>query len=80
KTYLAEVYLSELLDDLLEKVESINYRPNYSIMKIQDTTITKEKLTLRALYTQVLKILENTDSLVVETGSASLNMPKLQLT
>ncbi|MDE4980588.1 alpha-keto acid decarboxylase family protein, partial [Francisella tularensis subsp. holarctica] len=40
---------------------------------------TKEKLTLRALYTQVLKLLENTDSLVVETGSSSLNMQKLPL-
>ncbi|ABK89027.1 alpha-keto acid decarboxylase family protein [Francisella tularensis subsp. novicida] len=79
KTYLADVYLSELLDALLEKVESINYRPNYSRMQIQDATITKEKLTLRELYTQVLKFLENTDSLVVETGSSSLNMPKLPL-
>ncbi|MDE4957413.1 alpha-keto acid decarboxylase family protein, partial [Francisella tularensis subsp. holarctica] len=68
------------LDALLEKVESINYRPNYSRMKIKDTTITKEKLTLRALYTQFLKFLENTDSLVVETGSSSINMPKLPLT
>lgn len=77
KTYLADVYLSELLDALLEKVESINYRPEYSRMTIQDTPITQENLTLGVLYAQVLKFLKNTDSLVVETGSSSLNMPKL---
>lgn len=79
KTYLADVYLSELLDALLDKVESINYRPEYSRMTIQDAPITQENLTISVLYTQVLKFLKNTDNLVVETGSSSLNMPKLPL-
>ncbi|MEY8715756.1 alpha-keto acid decarboxylase family protein [Francisella philomiragia] len=79
KTYLADVYLSELLDALLEKADSINYRPEYSRMTIQDAPITQENLTLSVLYTQVLKFLKNTDNLVVETGSSSLNMPKLPL-
>ncbi|APC96646.1 thiamine pyrophosphate enzyme, central domain protein [Francisella frigiditurris] len=79
KTYLVDVYLSELLEALLEKVESINYRPDSSRVKIQDLPVTKESLTLRVFYNQVLKFLKNTDSLVVETGSSSLNMPKLPL-
>ncbi|MFC4892803.1 alpha-keto acid decarboxylase family protein [Pseudofrancisella aestuarii] len=79
KSYLADVYLSELLDALLEKVGSVNYKPNISQMKIQDLPVTKENLTLRVFYNQVLKFLKSTDSLVVETGSSSLNMPKLPL-
>ncbi|MEY8766869.1 MULTISPECIES: alpha-keto acid decarboxylase family protein [Francisella] len=79
KTYLTDIYLSELLDALLEKADSINYRPKYSRMTIQDTPTTQENLTLSVLYTQVLKFLKNTDNLVVETGSSSLNMPKLPL-
>lgn len=79
KNYLADVYLSELLDALLEKVESVNYCPNFSRMELQDLPVTKESLTLKMFYNQVIKFLKKTDSLVVETGSSSLNMPKLPL-
>lgn len=79
KSYIVDVYLSELLDALLEKVESINYSPDFSKPELLKLPITKDKLTLQIFYNQVINFLKASDNLVVETGSSSLNMPKLPL-
>ena len=68
--------MTELLDVLLEKVDSINYMPIHSKKALQKFPITNEKITLETLYNQFCNFVENTDTLVIETGSSSLNLSK----
>ncbi|MGQ4002519.1 thiamine pyrophosphate-binding protein [Francisellaceae bacterium CB299] len=74
--YFKNVYLSELIDRLLEKVESINYKPQYSKEKTNPRSELKDKITLDVFYDKIINFLENNDTLIVETGSSSLNLSK----
>lgn len=78
-TRITNVYLSELLDALLEKVESKNYSVNYNKPRLSKLAVTNAALTLKAVYNQLLHFIVPFDNLVVETGSSSLNLPKFPL-
>ncbi|MED7788999.1 thiamine pyrophosphate-dependent enzyme [Francisella sp. 19X1-34] len=77
--YFKNVYLSELIDELLETSISINYKPEYSKPKIKPYSLEKKPLTLENLYRQICSFLKNSDNIVVETGSSSLNFVKYPL-
>ena len=76
---ITNVYLGELLDLLLNKVNAKNYHVDYQRPQLQDLAITDAKLTLKNFYHQLLNFLIASDILVVETGSSSLNLPKFPL-
>ncbi|MDD3265588.1 MAG: thiamine pyrophosphate-binding protein [Burkholderiales bacterium] len=79
KERITNVYLSELLDILLEDVESINYVHIHKHPQLKQLPINKDKLTLKSFYNQLLHFLKPNDNLVVETGSSSLNLPKFKI-
>lgn len=76
---ITNVYLAELLNILLTKVCTKNYKPVYHKPNLQKLAIKDAKLTLKSFYNQLLHFLIDTDTLVVETGSSSLNLPKFPL-
>lgn len=79
KTRVTNVYLSEVLDILLNKVSAINYTPSYTKPVLSKLPVGTDAITLKSFYSQLLHFLQPTDSFVVETGSSSLNLPKLSL-
>lgn len=79
KIRITNVYLSELLDVLIDKVTPINFTPVYKKPVLSVLPITENKLTLKSFYNQLLHFLESSDNFVVETGSSSLNLPKFQI-
>lgn len=78
-TRITNVYLSELLDALLVKVQSKKYSVDYSKPTLVKLPITNANVTLKTLYNQLLHFINSSDTLIVETGSSSLNLPKLPL-
>lgn len=80
KERITNVYLSELLDILIEQVSSINYVPIYKRPQLKQLAITTtDKLTLKSFYNQLLHFLKSNDNFIVETGSSSLNLPKFEI-
>lgn len=79
KHYFKEVYLSDLIDKLLEIDISINYQPKYLKPKKKKYSIEKKPITLDNLYSQLSDFLKGSDNIVVETGSSSLNFVKYPL-
>ena len=79
RTRITNVYLSELLDVLIDKLTNINYTPVYNKPVLRKLPIQTEALTLKSFYNQLLNFLHPTDNFVVETGSSSLNLPKFPL-
>ena len=79
QSYFSNVYFSELIDVLLKKVKKKGYRPQYVRPKFKDLKVSNDKLQLSEFYHQLVLFLQKEDILVVETGSSSLNMPKLPL-
>lgn len=78
-TRITNVYLAELLDALLDKVQAKNYFVDYNKPQLSRLAVTNADLTLKAVYNQLLHFIEPSDNLVVETGSSSLNLPKFPL-
>lgn len=78
-TRITNVYLAELLDALLDKVQAKNYSVDYNKPQLSRLAVTNADLTLKAVYNQLLHFIELSDNLVVETGSSSLNLPKFPL-
>ena len=76
KNYFKDVYLSDLIDKLLEMPKSINYQPKYSKPKVKQYSLEKKPITLENLYAQLSDFLKDPDNIVVETGSSSLNFVK----
>lgn len=77
--YFADVFLEEVLDELLEQVSPKNYsvkvtKPEYATLPIDD-----ENLTLIHFYSLFMGFIEKNDALVIETGSSSLNLPKFPI-
>ncbi|MED7819539.1 MULTISPECIES: alpha-keto acid decarboxylase family protein [unclassified Francisella] len=79
KHYFKEVYLSDLIDKLLEIDVSINYQPRYLRPEKKKYSIEKKPITLDNLYSQLSDFLKSSDNIVVETGSSSLNFVKYPL-
>ncbi len=78
-TRITNVYLAELLDALLDKVQAKNYSVDYNKPQLSRLAVTNADLTLKAVYNQLLHFIAPSDNLVVETGSSSLNLPKFPL-
>ena len=76
ENYFKDVYLSDLIDKLLQMPESINYQPKYSKPKVKQYSLEKKPITLENLYAQLSSFLKDSDNTVVETGSSSLNFVK----
>ncbi len=77
--YLSDVFLENVLDELLKVITAKNYsvtldKPKYAKQIIDDSV-----LTLTSFYLQFINFIDKNDTLVIETGSSSLNMPKLPI-
>jgi len=79
KQRITNVYLSKLLDVLLSKVTAKNYKTDYVKPVLQKLPITNAKLTLKTFYNQLLNFVDSNHTLVIETGSSSLNLPKFPI-
>lgn len=79
KLRITNVYISELLDLLIQKACAINYVVDYKKPKLQCLPTTHDRLTIKSFYNQLLNFLESSDTFVVETGTSSLNLPKFPL-
>ncbi len=79
KQRITNVYLSELIDSLLSKVSAKNYKPKYDKPKLQNLPALNNTLSLQSFYIHLLNFLNKNDTLVVETGSSSLNLPKFPI-
>ena len=77
--FISNVYLGELLKKLTKKVKPKHYATNYQRPTFKVLKVSNKPLTLSAFYGQLIGFLKNNDILVVETGSSSINMPKLPL-
>lgn len=77
--YISNVYLAEVLDTLIAEVKPKNYVVNYQKPSFKPVRVDNAPLTLKAFYHQFIHFLKNKDILVVETGSSSMNIPKLPL-
>jgi indolepyruvate decarboxylase len=79
KKYFSEIFLADVLDKLLSKVQPKNYRPDIKKTQFKSITIDDSSLKLDSFYNQFVGFLSHNDVLVIETGSASLNMPRLPI-
>ena len=77
--FISNVYLGELLKKLTKKVKPKHYATTYQRPTFKVLKVSNKPLTLSAFYGQLIGFLKNNDILVVETGSSSINMPKLPL-
>ena len=79
-SYFKNVYLSELLDKLIQKVPAIDYKLKYTKVPTPQYILTDKYITLESLYNQISRFIVSTDNIVVETGSSLLNFVKYPLT
>jgi indolepyruvate decarboxylase len=77
--FISNVYLGDVLKKLIKNLKPKHYTTTYQRPKFKDQKISNKPLTLSAFYLQLIGFLKNNDILVVETGSSSINMPKLPL-
>ena len=77
--YISNVYLSELLSHLIKQTKPKHCPNPYQRPILKNVQPSGQALTLARVYHQLIHFLKKEDSLVVETGSSSINMPKLPL-
>lgn len=77
--YFKNIYLSEILDKLFDKVTAINYISSYSKTLEKSKSADDSKISLDVFYDKITSFLDDNNILVAETGSTSLNISKYPL-
>ncbi len=79
KKYFPEIFIEDVLDGVLSKVCAKNYCPKVKRLEFKPLVVDANPITLQSFYSQLVDFLEPEDVVVVETGSSSLNMPRLPI-
>ena len=77
--YFSDIFLEDVLDNLLPKIIAKNYTPKVKLPKFNPISIDDKPITLKSFYSQFVEFLTTNDVVVVETGSSSLNMARFPL-
>ncbi len=77
--YFTDIGLEEVLDGLLKGVNAKNYTVSLKKPSMKNAVIDQSAITLDSFYAQLMPFIQKGDSLIVETGSSSFNLPRFPL-